>query len=81
MTSFESELFNNINNDDDDDDFSEICTFISFVSVSLVRHAIDYHITMSSVAVSFISSAIVFALIYVVCLRLNASTCSYAYNV
>jgi len=44
-----------------------------WLSVTLVRQAFDYRVTLSTVTVSFISSVAVFALIFVVCIRFNVS--------
>jgi len=51
-----------------------------WLPVTLLRQAVDYRVTLSTVVVSFISSVAVFALIYVVCIRFQVSPnqCIYA---
>jgi len=44
-----------------------------WLPVTLLRQAVDYRVTLSTVVVSFISSVAVFALIYVVCIRFQVS--------
>jgi len=50
-----------------------LITMVVWLSVTLLRQAVDYRITLSTTAVSFMSSVAVFALIYVVCIRFNVS--------
>ena len=44
-----------------------------WLPVTLLRQTIEYRITLGTVAISFISSIAVFALIYVVCIRFEVS--------
>ena len=44
-----------------------------WLSVTLVKEAIDYQVRLSTLTVSFFASVAVFALVYVVCLRFNVS--------